>query len=395
MTDTRSGASAFQRREIDDFMARALRGEAIATDTLPCEPAALVERAIFHGVSALLLESGENTSWLPANFGSALRAQVLQETMWDLRHRQVLIPVLEDLADAGLLPILLKGTALAYAYYALPALRPRGDTDILIDPAHRSNAREILRRHEFVPYSPFEAATISEETWTFTAADGSQHHLDVHWNLMSDLALGDLFSNHDLAQHSVPVPRLCASAKMLSPCDALLHACIHRAKHFKSAYFVAGEASYDGDRLIWHYDIMLLSRRMSPSDWERFCERSRSMGIEPICASTLKLSRDLLGANIPAAVQETLELGTGCGRAFEYLTYSSLAGRILQNVRMLPDGRSRLKFLRSILLPTEAVLRSEFPNHPKSHALILHVRRYLARASRMARRWRDNRSRRQ
>ena len=43
-------------------------------------------------------------------------------------------------------PLVLKGGALAYTHYPNPALRPRGDTDLLVAPSARGRTEETLRR---------------------------------------------------------------------------------------------------------------------------------------------------------------------------------------------------------------------------------------------------------
>src|SRR5438477_888635 len=52
--------------------------------------------------------------------------------------------VLDALAARGVVPLIVKGTALAYSIYAEPELRPRGDTDLLIDADDIDVVRETL-----------------------------------------------------------------------------------------------------------------------------------------------------------------------------------------------------------------------------------------------------------
>ena len=47
--------------------------------------------------------------------------------------------------------LVIKGTALAYSVYADPALRVRGDTDLLVRPEARSSAQQALLNCGFTP----------------------------------------------------------------------------------------------------------------------------------------------------------------------------------------------------------------------------------------------------
>ncbi|GAH12931.1 unnamed protein product, partial [marine sediment metagenome] len=48
------------------------------------------------------------------------------------------------LAEIGVQPVLIKGTALAYALYSDPVLRERGDTDMLIPSTERNRVHDVL-----------------------------------------------------------------------------------------------------------------------------------------------------------------------------------------------------------------------------------------------------------
>src|ERR1700736_1976181 len=69
----------------------------------------------------------------------ALRAAVTEPfRLADLRQ------VLAALAGAGVVPLVVKGSALAYRIYPAPELRPRGDSDLLIDHAELPAVRRAL-----------------------------------------------------------------------------------------------------------------------------------------------------------------------------------------------------------------------------------------------------------
>src|SRR5438067_6059748 len=77
---------------------------------------------------------------IPALRDAALRAAVLEPLrLADLRA------VLDALAARGVVPLIVKGTALAYSLYDEPEQRPRADTDLLLAAGELDAARDAFR----------------------------------------------------------------------------------------------------------------------------------------------------------------------------------------------------------------------------------------------------------
>ena len=84
-----------------------------------------IERALYHGLAGILVNRPRAILGWPAAVIDRLRQQALGQGMWELRHKLVVVALIEALAQAGVSAILLKGTALAYDLYADPAERCR------------------------------------------------------------------------------------------------------------------------------------------------------------------------------------------------------------------------------------------------------------------------------
>jgi hypothetical protein len=88
------------------------------------------------------------------------------------------------LAGMGVQPVLFKGTALAYGLYPGPALRSRGDTDLIVSFVDRVRVAEALEGLGFVRDAGVSGDFIrAHANFTLTEADGSSHHLDLHWRI--------------------------------------------------------------------------------------------------------------------------------------------------------------------------------------------------------------------
>ena len=369
----------------DAFLAACLRagrtGDAAPPLTEAAGDAALLRaRALHHGIHGLLCD---RPALLPPAALEAIRPEALAFAMWDLRHRSLLVPLLRDFASAGIVAVLLKGTAFAHGIYPAPGLRPRGDTDLLIAPDMRAQAARVLRAHGFRPGAAHAAERMPQEEWERVHDDGSHHAIDLHWNLLRPWALSGLFDTRELLAQAVPLPRLSPGALSLPPPLALLHACVHRASHFSGAYFVGQEVQYGGDRLIWFEDMRRLAEGLTDPEWTAFADRAAASGTSDLCLDAMHRAQLLLDAPFPAAIRIRLEQGTAEGRAAAYFAHSSLFGRIRADMAALPAGQSRAGYLRELVFPPSAVMRAAFPAMAGRPLILLYLLRFRERWRRL------------
>src|SRR5687767_15402194 len=101
-----------------------------------CDPAAIVEQAIRHRLSALVVRT-KFAAALPPAPAAALAEDARLQAVHAALLDQELGRVLAELAARGIRPLVTKGAHLAHALYDAPHLRPRADTDLLINPADR------------------------------------------------------------------------------------------------------------------------------------------------------------------------------------------------------------------------------------------------------------------
>src|SRR4051794_36157600 len=122
-----------------DLICSVLRDEQAAWPWAIDEAAAiqrLRRHAARHGVEALLHARLTASGW-PGEILGILRSTAIQHAVWEMRHQQLLAKTLAALHRAGIDPVLIKGTALAYSLYPNPVLRSRGDTDLIIADADK------------------------------------------------------------------------------------------------------------------------------------------------------------------------------------------------------------------------------------------------------------------
>ena len=224
-------------------------------------------------------------------------------------------------------PLVLKGGALAYTHYPNPALRPRADTDLLIAPSAKGRTEETLRRLGYKHGGGVSGNLVSyQATWSREDGPFATHHLDVHWRINNSQILANLLTYAELEPRATSLPPLGPHALGLSPVHAMLLACMHRAGHRNSPYYVDGVACPAADRLIWIYDIHLLYSRMSEAEIAEFVELAAAKRVKAICRQSLEASIASFATDVAPTVLRQL---TAVGRAEPSALYLS-AGPVRQ-----------------------------------------------------------------
>ena len=268
--------------------------------------------------------------------------------------------VLDALASRGVAALLMKGTPLAYDLYPAPELRPRGDTDLLIEPSALDALREAMTALGFREHlTSGDEHGVLQATFTRADAFGAIHAYDVHWSLTNMPLFAETLRFGELRERARPAPAIGPHALALSHGDALLHACVHRVAHH-----------HDTERLIWLYDIALLRERMPREEHGRFWRLAAERHVVGICMRSVELADDWCGReprdpDYAERAEEWLsrEEIERDEPSRIYLDRDITYGRtMLEDFRALP-WRARLRRLRQLALPPPAFMRQSFPSH--------------------------------
>lgn len=367
---------------IDQLLAAALRAEGPHWPRGWCErheTAQVTDRIAYHGIAGLIAERAWQLNGWPDAVLLPVREQAIALAMWEMRHKALLSDLLTALADAGIVALLLKGTALAYDLYPVPATRARGDSDLLVGPSDLAAARSTLARlgYRCEPLDQSVADDLSlQEVWRLTCDAGTTHHIDLHWQLLNAPALRGVLEFGECSTDPLPLPQLSLDALAMSRALTLIHTCVHRAMHLTSPYFVDGVTYYGGDRLIWAKDIDLLAGALSDREWRRFGDVALGQGVAAACLDGLDMARRSLGTAIPQAVLDTLEAGHA-EPASAYLLGAGQAGRAWSDLKAIRGWRRKLAYAGARSLPSPAFMRGKYPELAKRPLALLYLRRLV------------------
>ena len=328
-----------------------------------------------HGVQVLLHAQLASSEW-PTGLLQTLRDGAVQLAMWELRHQHVLTNTLAALSAGGIQPVLFKGTALAYSLYPNPALRSRGDTDLIVPVDAKEQAHALLTSLEFERSLGVSGEYVSyQASYVRRLEDGGTHTLDLHWKINNSELLSRLFSYEELLRDAEPLPRLCPHALGASRVHALMLACMHRATHRQNPYYVAGEPHHDPDRLIWLYDIHILAEQLSGSEWKHLARLAAAKGLRAVCLEGIQHASERFHTELGVEALAALAQPGTIEPAARYLQGGKLRQQWM-DFCALRTVSAQLGLVGELLFPPADYMRAKF-EQPSGWLPWLYLRRAL------------------
>lgn len=297
-----------------------------------------------HGLAALLAGTPGTSpaDGHPGDEGSDTRSAVAAE----MARSHELAAVLSALAAREVpAPIIFKGQALAHTLYPKPWLRPRTDIDALIEHAAFDALVEALSALGYTRADAIDADLVLPQASLHRRRHGVSHVWDVHWRISNRPALADILTIPDIRRNALETRIGHAAFLTPDPVDNLLLACLHIVGHH------AGEI-----RMIWLYDIHLLSASLSSTQHRRFLDRARGQPqARAACHAALELTQRYLPADHNDALRRALDPGTGERRNLEQRYITDL----LEDATAVGRG-NRLRFAAQHLFPSPDYMTRRF-----------------------------------
>ena len=334
---------------------------------------ALLARIQYHGIALLLLDRDISAFAACADLLARVRSIGRMQAAWEEGHRILLQRLLGALAQRQVFPIMLKGTALAYSVYGDPAMRARGDSDLLVRAEERAIAREALAQIGFeLMAGPH--GLLHQETWQARLGASSPHLFDLHWKAFDSPILQAVLPDAEIRTGATLLPRLCDSALAPRPLHTMLHAAINQATHKRSGIFVGQERLQAGPRLIWGWDIVLLARQFSAADWAELVRLASGRRIAAVCLAALELACRIDPEAVPETVLDRLRAMADSADLQHYLAEPDPVRRFRRDLHAIPSWRGRVAFALAQALPDTAHLRQKYPRYRHWPRLLLMLR---------------------
>jgi hypothetical protein len=323
----------------------------------------LVAAALRHNIHLVLFDTIKRcSSWSrwPVRLRTKLENAWMAACAFDLLRERELRRVLARLDDFGLRPILLKGAPLAYTLYKSPALRPRGDTDLMIRESDAKMISRILCELGYAGEGIQTDRLASYQCQYKLGKAGTSHTLDVHWKINNAPRFAEAFTFDELEESAIVLSSLAPFARGLGYTHALAVACMHRFGHAHAPFYVDGDAVYAGDYLSWVYDIHLLSAQLEATQWAEFTDMAQSKCIAAFCLDGLNAAMEAFKTPIPAGVLSTLQTAAATESIDAKRLRKSAVAWFIENFRSWPQTRQRIAWVREMAFPTPSYMMRRY-----------------------------------
>ncbi len=233
-----------------------------------------------------------------------------------------LFSIIETLSAAGVQAIPYKGPTLAATAQGDLVLRQFHDLDILISREDWPRSKKALIDAGFFP--KLELTAREEKAYLKSACDFTFHHppvknvLEMHWDLVPNFYSVQIPLDQ-MAARATPMELCGRTVPSLAPEDLLLCLMVHGAKHAWS-------------RLCWLSDIAYLIERVD-IDWKAVRRRAERWHIARITRIGLLLTRWMLGAELPQAVESWMQQDSETAALAE-----TLSGNMFHDCKILTES---------------------------------------------------------
>ena len=246
------------------------------------------------------------------------------------------------LAENHIPALLLKGTAIACKYYDETYLRTRCDTDILIREQDKQVIRDLLTANGYA-ISGFDSRKYASKQFAaFLNPDSAiGTTFDIHWKLSNRTLFHNALQFDECWEDRQPVKQLGKDAYTLSAVHLLIHACIHRIAHGRNS---------ERNRLLWLYDIHLISSNFSNSELDSLLKTAKAKGIGTLCADGLIMSQYYFGTHYPQGYLTEL-MSQKSEETTAKLIDASRFRWAFADIHALKGAGAKLGLIRELLLP--------------------------------------------
>ncbi len=333
----------------------------------------LIRMAIQHGLLPLLYWNLKNVSAdaVPRKTLDELRKQFAAHTRRNVSMAEELIRVL-DLFEAHQIPAFpFKGPVLAMSIYGNLALRQFTDLDVFVHKRDIRRAKALLvsRQYRWLPLTqPRQASHYVMlpviKDFVFVSEDG-RTKVELHWRL-TGWHFPFPLNMKRLWKHLGAVELAGSRVHNLPPEALLLYLCMHGSRH-------------GWQRLDWICDIAELVRVYQDLDWNQVEERASTLGCKRMLCLGLLLAHDLLGAELPEEVLQTVlsdqvaaSLASEINEQFLYESGGQFKvfKRELLHLRMRERLRDRIRYILFSFLSQYFYWYQKIPINEKDRALI-------------------------
>ena len=332
----------------------------------------LWQAGLENGILALVnnkLGNSDELGSISPSLKDKLQKNALNSAATELQQEHELRQALALFVEADIPFLLIKGTPLGYTHYSQSYLRSRCDTDIIFptfDDAEQ--AWQLLKEREYTRPNTVSGEYVSHEFSCYKKDRmGVGHTLDIHWKLSNAQRFARTFTFTELANSSISVTELGEHVQALGPVYALLLACMHRIAH---------KPEKMENRLIWLYDIHLLTGRLNDEQWQEVVTLATEKALCSICLDGLQQTVMTFNTDIAGEIVSQLKEGASHEKYSTEMGDSRLAME-MSNLQALPGWKERAGLIKERVFPDANYMMVKYDTRNKASLPYLYLKRAI------------------
>lgn len=250
------------------------------------EGESFVRTAARHGLAGFASHALERAGWtLPAPAREALRRESLSSAARAIRVHALLLRSLDALSAGGVVPVVLKGTALARRLYPEPFHRATTDVDLLVASGQLEEASRALEGLGLVR-APERAGHGGEHSH-HREFQGPAGLVELHFRAL--VGYGQALEADALLARAEEAELEGRRVRYLRAEDELVYLSLHASNHLLQ-------------RLSWLMDLKLLVLTQPRLRWPRVVEVARATAFSHLAWYALEAASRLVEAPVPREV---------------------------------------------------------------------------------------------
>lgn len=342
-------------------------------------------RIDYHGIPLLLHDGKDRLDDWPTELLDRMDEEARLIVLWETTHHDAVTRILLALDEAGIDSIVMKGTALAYAFHAEPAARRRGDTDLLVRPDDQTRSRAIFEKLGWYrrddPHGLYH-----QEGWLHDAAGFFVHSIDLHWEPTDRPVLHDVLPIDRFFAQKHPIPVLGTGAFRPNIATMVVHATTNQKWHAQHGYDAEDGRLIGPRRLMWSVDFDLLTKCMDDTDWAELIDHCTHTGIGPLVAEALDGAREDLDTPLPDDAMNRLRSGTLDSGIESYFSDSDSLSQFWLDLKRTHGVHKKARLVLNRAFAPRAHLIEKYPASKNWPTIALQGRFLIETAARLMRR---------
>jgi hypothetical protein len=256
----------------------------------PVDAESFVRAAARHGLAGFAAHASERAGWeLPEAARELLRRESQSSAARAIRVHALLLRSLDALAAVGVVPVVLKGTALARRLYPEPFHRATTDVDLLVAGEHVEPSSRALEGLGLTR-TPEKEGHGGEHSH-HREFQGPAGLVELHFRAL--VGYGQALEADALLAQAEESELDGRRVRYLRAEDELVYLALHASNHLLQ-------------RLSWLFDLKLLVLANPRLRWPRVVEVARATALPHLAWYALEAASRLLGAAVPQEVLSEL-----------------------------------------------------------------------------------------